>query len=88
MAYYDKNGTEIKSGMHIKMEDGSIELVYDITDGYGHPDLGINGSNEDYLKRNICAPREFYSLCNFDMRYTEVVDAPQMFEQESIEQTM
>lgn len=74
MNYFDKNGNEIKAGMHIKMEDGSIELVYDTTDGYGNPDLGINASNEGYLERNPCAVREYYSLCNFDMRYTEIVE--------------
>ena len=46
MQYFDKNGVEIKAGMTIRMEDGSLELVYDTTDSYGNPDLGINASNE------------------------------------------
>ena len=50
MQYFDKNGVEIKAGMTIRMEDGSLELVYDTTDSYGNPDLGINASNEDYLE--------------------------------------
>ena len=33
--YLDKNGNEIKAGMRLLMEDGSIELVYDTVDGYG-----------------------------------------------------
>lgn len=87
MQYFDKNGAEIKAGMTIRMEDGSLELVYDTTDSYGNPDLGINASGEEYLERNPCACREFYSLCNFDMRYTEVVDEQTQAE-ENFEQSM
>ena len=85
--YFDKNGVEIKAGMTIRMEDGSLELLYDTTDSYGNPDLGINASNEEYLERNPCACREFYSLCNFDMRYTEVVDEQTQAE-DTFEQSM
>ena len=35
MQYFDKNGKEIKAGMKILMEDGSVELVYDTEDAYG-----------------------------------------------------
>lgn len=87
MQYFDKNGVESKAGMTIQMEDGSLELVYDTTDSYGNPDLGINASGEEYLERNPCACREFYSLYNFDMRYTEVVDEQTQTE-EPFEQTM
>lgn len=73
MKYFDKNGVEIKAGMSLQMEDGSIELVYDTTDQYGNPDLGINASNEEYLKRHPEADREFYSLCNFDTSKSEVL---------------
>ena len=72
--YFDKNGTEIKSGMELRMEDGSIELVYDTTDAYGNPDLGINASNEDYLERHPYASREYFSLCNFDLSKVEIVE--------------
>ena len=34
MQYFDKNGKEIKAGMKILMDDGSIEMVYD-TDAKG-----------------------------------------------------
>lgn len=87
MQYFDKNGAPIKAGMTIRMEDGSLELVYDTTDSYGNPDLGINASNEEYLERNPCACREFYSLRNFDMRYTEVVDEQTQAE-DNFEQSM
>lgn len=73
MQYFDKNGVEIKAGMTIRMEDGSLELVYDTIDSYGNPDLGINASNEEYLERHPYASREYYSLCNFDMQKTEVL---------------
>ena len=52
MQYFDKNGVEIKGGMTLRMADGSEELVYDTTDAYGNPDLGINASNEEYLERH------------------------------------
>ena len=80
MQYYDKNGVEIKGGMTIRMSDGSVEHVYDTTDDYGNPDLGINASNEEYLRRNPFASREFYSLCNFDMREVEVIEQTEAFE--------
>ena len=69
------------------MEDSSLELVYDTTDSYGNPDLGVNASNEEYLERNPCACCEFYSICNFDMRYTEVVDE-QTIAENNFEQSM
>ena len=50
MQYFDKNGKEIKAGMKILMEDGKVELVYDTEDAYGNPNLGINASNEDFLR--------------------------------------
>ena len=74
MQYFDKNGKEIKAGMKILMEDGSIEMVYDTEDQYGNPNLGINASNEEYLERHPYASREYYSLCNFDMSEVEIVD--------------
>ena len=60
--------------MTLRMADGSEELVYDTTDAYGNPDLGINASNEEYLERHPYASREYYSLCNFDMSEVEIVD--------------
>lgn len=34
MQYFDKDGREIKAGMKLLMEDGSIEMVYDTVDSY------------------------------------------------------
>lgn len=87
MQYFDKNGVSIKAGMTIRMEDGSTELVYDTTDSYGNPDLGINASNEEYLEVHPFADREYYSLCNFDMAKTEVIDE-QTIAEDAFEQTM
>lgn len=74
MNYFDKNGNRIEAGMDIRMADGSIERVYETTDAYGNPDLGINASNEAYLERHPYADREYYSLCNFDLRKVEIVE--------------
>ena len=60
--------------MTLRMADGSEELVYDTTDAYGNPDLGINASNEEYLERHPYASREYYSLCNFDMSEVEIIE--------------
>ncbi|MBO5000327.1 MAG: hypothetical protein J6C58_05790 [Bacteroidaceae bacterium] len=69
--------------MTLRMADGSEELVYDTTDAYGNPDLGINASNEEYLERHPYASREYYSLCNFDMSEVEIIE-----QKESSELTM
>ena len=71
---FDRNGDEIQVGMHIRMEDGSIERVYATIDVSGKEDLGINASNEDYLKFHPFASREYYSLSNFDLRRVEIVE--------------
>ena len=78
MNYFDKNGNQIKAGMDIRMADGSIEQVYETTDAYGNPDLGINASNEEYLERHPYASREYYSLCNFDMSEVEIVEQTEL----------
>ena len=69
--------------MTLRMADGSEELVYDTTDAYGNPDLGINASNEEFLERHPYASREYYSLCNFDMSEVEIIE-----QKESSELTM
>lgn len=70
--YFDKNGNEIKAGMTIRVEDGSLELVYATEDQYGNPSLGINASNEEFLKYHPNWAREYYSLSMFDMGKVEI----------------
>ena len=72
MQYSDKNGNEIKAGMTIRIEDGSLELVYATEDGYGDPDLGINATNKDFLKYHPNWEREFYSLSMFNLEEAEI----------------
>ena len=72
MNYIDKNGNEIKAGMKILMDDGSVEEVFDTMDQDGNPDLGINASNEDYLKYHD-TEREYYSLSNFPATGIEII---------------
>ena len=74
MPYYDCNGDEIQAGMHILMEDGSVEEVFATTDAYGNEDLGINASNEAYLELHPFVPREYYSLSNFNLHRVEIVE--------------
>ena len=72
MNYTDKNGNEIKEGMKILMEDGSVEEVFATQDQDGNPDLGINASNEDYLKIHN-TDREYYPLSNFSADGIEII---------------
>lgn len=77
MQYFDKNGKEIKAGMKIRMDDGSIEMVYDTDDQYGNPSLGINASNEEFLKHHPNWAREYYSLSNFKPSSIEICPSEQ-----------
>ncbi len=74
MRYYDCDGQEILAGMHIRMEDGSVEEVFATTDAYGNEDLGINASNEAYLELHPFSPREYYPLSNFNLHHVQIVD--------------
>lgn len=71
--YVDKHGEEIKSGYTIKIGDDDPEMVYSTVDAYGGDDLGINASNEAYLKSHPDAVREYYSLKNFSQEDIEIV---------------
>ncbi len=73
MKYVDKNGVEIKADMLLRMSDGTTELVYDTTDSDGNPDLGINASNENFLRNHPDACREYYSLSNYEMRDITII---------------
>ena len=72
MQYFDKNGKEIKAGMKILMDDGSVEMVYDTEDAYGNPSLGINASNEAFLEAHPNWAREYYSLSMFKQSSIEI----------------
>ena len=71
--YVDRNGVEIKAGMTLLMSNGTTELVYDTTDSNGNPDLGINASNEDFLRNHPDARKEYYSLGSIDLINAEVL---------------
>lgn len=70
--YVDKHGEEIKAGYTIKIGDDAPEMVYSTVDDFGD-DLGINASNEAYLKLHPDAVREYYSLKNFSAEDIEIV---------------
>lgn len=70
--YVDKHGEEIKAGYMIRIGDDDPELVYSCVNDFGH-DLGINASNEVYLKAHPDADREYYSLNNFTSSIIEIV---------------
>ena len=42
MQYFDKDGREIKAGMKLLMEDGSIEMVYDTVDSYANRSMKLS----------------------------------------------
>lgn len=66
--YLDKNGKEIKDGMTLKHEDGSIEKVYASDDGK----LGFNATNENYPGWNGLH-RELYPLYQFNLKEYEII---------------
>lgn len=90
MKYHDKNREEIKAGMHLRMEDGTIEKVYSCYNDKGEADLGINASNEDYLRRqglDVEINRECYPLYQFDLSKAEVCQ-PEFSQSQMNVQTM
>lgn len=76
MKYVDKHGRQVTAGMRLLFEDGSVETVYDTMDAFGNPDLGVNASNEAYLKAHGLdeSDREYYSLSNFSAATFEIID--------------
>lgn len=69
--YRDKNGEEIHAGDKLRFPDGRVEVVVETVTGEGKPDLGINASNEAYLKNHPDAEREYYSLRSVDLKEAE-----------------
>ena len=71
--YVDKHNKPISMDDMISVGGGEPEKVYFITDQFGREDLGINASNEGYLKYHPDAVREYYSLRNFTCSELEKV---------------
>lgn len=74
--YYDANKKEIFADMHIRFPSGTVEKVYATQDAEGHPDLGINASNDAYMRRHGIpeAEREFYPLSSIDLHGVEICE--------------
>lgn len=70
--YLDRNGNAIKPGMKILMADGGVELVYETTDEFGNPDLGISATNRAFLDRHPDWAQEFYSLSSVGIGSAEI----------------
>lgn len=70
--YVDMHGEEIRPGYTIKIGD-EPEMVYSCCNDFGE-DLGINASNEAYLKAHPGAAREYYSLSNFSSTDIEIIE--------------
>ncbi len=78
MEYKDQNGNPIREGMTLLFSDGTYEKVYaTVTPDY-EDDLGINASNEDYLRAHGLGEidREYYSLSNFSASDMLIVPEP------------
>ncbi len=74
--YYDANQKEIFADMHIRFPDGTVEKIYATQDADGNPDLGLNASNDAYMRNHGIpeAEREFYSLSSIDLRGVEICE--------------
>lgn len=70
--YYDKHGTEIKAGCHIRYADGKIEEVY-LTD---RCELGTDATNPSWIKSGRAYPCEYgiYPLTEEETEEVEVVE--------------
>lgn len=73
--YTDCFGKEIVAGMLIRIGDDAPERVYACEAQDGKEDLGINASNEEYLKHHPDAEREYYPLSNFPRGIIKIVKA-------------
>lgn len=78
MGYKDQNGNPIREGMMLLFSDGTYEKVFATVNSYGEDDLGINASNEDYLRAHGLGEmdREYYSLSNFSAKDMLIVSEP------------
>lgn len=70
--YFDMNGKEIHPGMSILMESGTVERVYETSDEFGHPDLGISATNDAFLRKHPGWEQEFYPLSSIGLSRVEV----------------
>ena len=71
--YVDMHGEEIRPGYTIKIGDDEPEMVYSCCNDFGE-DLGVNASNEAYLKAHPDAAPEYYSLSNFSSTDIEIIE--------------
>lgn len=68
MRWFDRNGVELHQGDIVRdVNTGEEELVYSCysADYAGIESLGINASNEAFLKLHPEWPREVYPFTNF-----------------------
>lgn len=70
--YFDMNGKEIHPGMSILMKNGTVERVYETSDEFGHPDLGISATNDAFLRKHPDWEQEFYPLSSIGLSCVEV----------------
>lgn len=73
LRYVDKNNNVICKGCYVSICGEEPKMVYETTDQFGNADLGINASNENYLKLHPDSIREYYSLSNFSSDDIEIV---------------
>jgi len=75
MKYYDKNGEEIRAGMHLRMETGGVWKIYAIKDANGNPDLGICTTHEAWLDTHPKWMGVYYSLSDLrsSLKNSEIV---------------
>lgn len=70
MKYRDRNGQEIKAGMQVRTEDGTIEEIFKCDDD----DLGIQATSKEFLKHHPDYPYiEYYPLYQFETEKWEII---------------
>ena len=68
--YYDMNRDRIYEGDLISIGGDEPEIVFLC----GDDDLGVNASNEAYLKNHPFSERQYYPLSNFSMNDILIVE--------------
>lgn len=79
MKYFDSKGTEIQVDMYLRVPSRGVEKIYATMDAEGNPNLGINASNDAYIRLHGLteADLEFYPLSSIDLYGIEVCEQEQ-----------
>ena len=71
--YFDRHGKEIKVGMMLRHDGGTMEKVYECGDETGSMGLGFLAIKPRFLERLSNMSVEYYPLHQFNLKEWEIV---------------